>query len=96
MHQISERDIEQVVNFAESNDEGALRALLDQLTSIEVLKISDLKRERDRVFEELRSKIIARVGENSPAVGNLDTVIARMTQMSTRSIPASSIQYRNL
>jgi hypothetical protein len=96
MHQISERDIEQVVNFAESNDEARLRGIIDELTSIEALKISALKRERERVLEELRSKIVACTGEGSLSVRNLDSAIARATQMSTRSIPASSIQYRNV
>ncbi len=76
MHQFSEEIIEQAMQLAECNDEGALRELIDQLTRFEALKISALKRERERVLEELRSKIVARAGEGSPAVRNLDSAIA--------------------
>ena len=91
----SQRSIEQASDLAQRNDEGALRQLIEQATSFEALKVSALYRERQRVLEELRSKIIARAGEGSQAVRNFDSAIARMTQMSTRTICTNSIQYRS-
>ncbi len=48
MHQFSEEIIEQAMQLAECNDEGALRELIDQLTRFEALRISTEARERAR------------------------------------------------
>jgi hypothetical protein len=41
---------------------------IEQASRFEALKISALNRERQRVLEELRSKIVARAGVGSPTI----------------------------